>query len=191
MSEVFRKHLQQFITVDTSVSEEILSHFEIKNAKKKELIAEAGHPCTHNYFVLKGCLHMFFTTEKGTERTVQFAIEGWWLTDFIAFQNRGITDFSIQAVELTQLLSISKDNFDELLERFPQLEKYFRSVYQIGYGASLVKMKYLFDFSKEEIYFHFTENFPEFAQRVPQKLIASFLGLTPEYVSEIRAKRRS
>ena len=71
------------------------------------------------------------------------------------------------------------------------LERYFRTIYQIAYGASLIKVKYLYDLSKEEIYLHFTEHFPDFAQRVPQYLIASFLGLTPEYVSEIRAKNRS
>lgn len=134
---------------------------------------------------------MFFVNEKGVERTVQFAIENWWMADFLAFQNKNQTEFSIQAVEKSQLLCISYEKQEQLLAQFPQLEKYFRIIYQIGYGAALVKMKYLFDLTKEEIYFHFTENFPDFAQRVPQYLIGSFLGLTPEYVSEIRAKKRS
>ena len=71
------------------------------------------------------------------------------------------------------------------------METYFRKVYQIAYGASLVRLKYIFNYSKENIYFHFTENFPEFEQRVPQYLIASFLGLTPEYVSKIRNQKLS
>lgn len=134
---------------------------------------------------------MYFTTEKGTERTVQFALECWWLTDFLAFQNHTSTNFNVQAVEKSQVLSLSNVQQELLLEEFPMLERYFRTIYQIAYGATLVKLKYLYDLSKEEIYLHFIEHFPEFAQRVPQYLIASFLGLTPEYVSEIRAKNRS
>ena len=113
------------------------------------------------------------------------------MTDFLAYQNKTRTGFYIQAVENTQLLAISYQDHERLLAEFPILERYFRMVYQIAYGSSLMKMKYLFNYSKEELYFHFTDHFPEFAQRVPQYLIASFLGHTPEYVSEIRAKKRS
>lgn len=191
MPKQFFDHLNQFISISEAEFEEIVPFFKLKNVNKKQAILEAGTTCTQIHFVLNGCLNMFFITDRGTERTVQFAIENWWLTDFLAFQNKSITEFNIQAVEASRLLSISRDKLEELLLKFPKLEKYFRTIYQIGYGASLVKMKYLLDFSKEDIYFLFTEQFPEFAQRVPQKLIASYLGLTPEYVSEIRAKRRS
>ncbi len=191
MSKQFFDHLNQYVAISNIEFDEIMRFFELHSIDKKRMLMEANTPCTHSHFVLNGCLHMFFITDKGTERTVQFAIENWWLTDFLAFGNRSVSNFGIQTVEKTQLLSISRDQQEDLFHKFPQMEKYFRVIYQIGYGASLLKMKYLLDFSKEDIYFHFTEQFPEFAQRVPQKLIASFLGLTPEYVSEIRAKRRS
>ncbi|TXN35365.1 Crp/Fnr family transcriptional regulator [Flagellimonas hymeniacidonis] len=184
-------HLNKFISVSEDEFYNMLPYFEQVCLKKKEILVSAGSLCTHHHFVLEGCLHLYFITDKGVERTVQFAIENWWMTDNLAFHNQTITDFSIQAVEPTKLLSISYEKQEQLLQEFPQLEKYLRSIYQISYGASLVKMRYLLDFSKEEMYFHFTEQFPEFAQRVPQYLIASFLGLTPEYVSEIRAKKRS
>ncbi len=134
---------------------------------------------------------MFFIDDKGTGRTVQFAIENWWLTDNLAFLNKQKSDFIIQAVEHSKILSISFEQQEKLLNEFPKLEKYFRSIYQIAYGASMFRLKYIFGFSKEERYFHFIEKHPQFAQRVPQYLIASFLGLTPEYVSEIRVKHFS
>jgi len=187
----FFDHLNQFITVSEKEFEIIHSYVSIKRLEKKQLLMEANGPCNHAYFVLKGCLHMYFITEKGTERTVQFALENWWITDFLAYQKHLKTDFFIQAVEPSEVLSIESESLEKILQEFPKLERYFRVIFQIGYGSSIIKMKYLYDFTKEEIYFHFTENFPEFAQRVPQYLIASFLGLTPEYVSEIRAKKRS
>ncbi len=185
------EHINQFSTIRESEFERILSYFDLLHIPKKTLILEAGTLCRNNFFVIKGCLNMFFNNERGTERTVQFAIENWWITDYLAFQKNQITDFNIQAIENCEVLSISTDKQNELLEEFPQLEKYFRGIFQTAYGASLMRMKYIFDLSKEEIYFHFTEQFPQFAQRVPQYLIASFLGLTPEYVSEIRRKKRS
>ena len=187
----FYHHLKKYISFESTDFSKMLSYFETLKLDKKEMVMQAGNLCNYNYFVVKGCLHMYFTTEKGTERTVQFALEGWWLTDFLAFQNHSSTDFNIQAAEKSQVLSISREQQELLLEEFPMLERYFRTIYQIAYGASLIKVKYLYDLSKEEIYLHFTEHFPDFAQRVPQYLIASFLGLTPEYVSEIRAKNRS
>ena len=184
-------HLNQFVTVSEKEFETIHSYFNTQYLKKKELLMEADGPCNQIYFVLKGCLHMYFITEKGTERTVQFALENWWITDFLAYQKHTNTNFFIQAVEDTVVLSIGSEEYERLLQEFPQLERYFRLIFQIAYGSSIMKIKYLFDFSKEDIYFHFTEHFPEFAQRGPQYLIASFLGLTPEYVSEIRDKKRS
>lgn len=184
-------HLNQYIPVSEKAFGKILSYFDERCLDKKEILMHAGGPCTHIHLVLNGCMHMYFINEKGVERTVQFALENWWLSDFLAFQNRSNTDFNIQAVENSRILSISHEKQEQLLHEFPILERYFRIIYQIGYGASLIKVKYLYDLSKENIYLHFTEHFPEFAQRVPQYLIASFLGLTPEYVSEIRAKKRS
>ncbi|WP_350287294.1 Crp/Fnr family transcriptional regulator [uncultured Croceitalea sp.] len=191
MSKELFQHINRFIEVDEVDFQKIASFFSPRSLKKKEVLVKASSQCNSNHFVLKGCLHMFFISNNGTERTVQFAIENWWLTDFLAYHNQTTTDFYIQAVEDTQIISITYNKQEQLLKQFPQLEKYFRCIFQISYGASLVKMKYQFDLSKEEIYFHFTTQFPEFAQRVPQYLIASFLGLTPEYVSEIRGKKRS
>ena len=191
MSEQLYTHLTQYIPLKTQDFERISPYFKPQEVGKKEIILASGEFCQYLYFVEKGCLHQYFTTDKGTERTVQFAIEHWWMTDFLSYQNKTRTEFYIQAVEDTRLLAINHRDQERLLQEFPILERYFRTVYQIAYGSSLMKMKYLFNFSKEELYFHFTDHFPEFAQRVPQYLIASFLGLTPEYVSEIRAKKRS
>lgn len=188
--QLFR-HFNKYVELSEEDFQKMFRFFELRTVKKKEVLVEAGSICKDNHFVLDGCLHMFFVNDKGIERTVQFAIENWWMTDDLAYLNQTTTDFSIQAVENTRLLTITRDKQEQLLKEFPQLEKYFRTIYQISYGAALVKMRYLFGLTKEEIYFHFTEQFPLFAQRVPQYLIASFLGLTPEYVSEIRAKKRS
>lgn len=163
--------------------------FETLSFRKKEHLAQGGSPNHKIYFVTSGCLQQYFIDNRGISRTVQFAIEHWWIGDFLTFQQGQNSDFYIQAVENTEVCGISGENYGQLLEKFPVWEVYFRQIYQIAYGAALNRVKYLYGFSKEEIYFHFVEQFPEFVQRVPQYLIASFLGLTPEYVSEIRKNR--
>ena len=191
MSAQLLEHINKFTELEKGDFEIIQDYFSIQTFNKKDLILSAGSKCNCNYFVLAGCLHMFFVSENGIQRTVQFAIENWWITDNLAYHKGKTTDFAIQAVENTTLLKIRREDEEKLLAKFPTLERYFRKIYEISYGASLMKMKYIFDYSKEDIYNHFLESFPEFAQRVPQYLIASYLGLTPEYASEIRAKKRS
>lgn len=191
MSKHLFEHINKHVSINPSTYKEILKYFDEQNLNKKELILSAGVNRNLNLFVIKGCMHMYFIDDKGHERTVQFAIDNWWMTDYLAYHKNEVSKFYIQTIEETQLLAISYSKQEQLLTRFPELEKYFRIIYQISYGASIMKMKYLLEFSKEEIYFHFTNHFPDFAQKVPQYLIASFLGLTPEYVSKIRALRRS
>ncbi|WPP52440.1 Crp/Fnr family transcriptional regulator [Catalinimonas niigatensis] len=191
MTEQLYKHITKFIPFEAQHFDEVLSYFQVHEPDKKDKLTEAGTLCNQCYFVLKGCLHMYYVNDKGVEKTIQFAIENWWIADFLAYHHRQSTGFCIQAVEASQVLSLDYHSQNKLLERFPNLEAYFRNVYQIAFGTSIMRVKYLFDYSKEEIFFNFSEEYPEFVQRVPQYMLASFLGLTPEYVSELRRKKRS
>lgn len=185
---ILKKHIEKFVQISNDEFEEIKNFFYTKDVAKKENLLEEGQICQHHYFVLKGLLRKFFINEKGTEQTTEFAIETWWLTDNFAYENKGHTDFYIQAVEQSTILYISQDNQEKLLKAFPIMERYFRFVYQRAYAAAQRRIQYLFSFSKEEFYFQAVRNHPEFVQRVPQYLIASYLGFTPEYLSEIRKR---
>jgi len=185
------KHIAQYTSVSEGEFEEVQSFFKQKRISKKENLIVSGDRCRYNFFVIEGCLQMFFIDDGGTTKTVQFAIENWWMTDNLAFLKKQKTDFTIQAVESSLVLCISYDQQEKLLAKFPQLERYFRMMYQISSGASLIRFKLFSGFSKEERYFNFINRFPQFNQRIPQYLIASYLDLTPEYVSQLRAKMLS
>lgn len=191
MSEIFKKHLEKFIEIDEKEFQDILAFFQIVKVRKKENLLIEGQVCKSHYFVLNGCLRKFFINEKGIEQTTEFAIENWWITDNIAFENKLASEFYIQAVENSEILIIEHHSQEKLLTEFPKMERYFRFIYQRAYAASQMKMKYLYSFTKEEFYDHLNNKHPEFVQRIPQYLIASFLGFTPEYLSEIRNKKRS
>lgn len=188
MSEIFKKHISKFVQVSDDEFEEIKKFFDSKKVVKKENLLEVGEICRHHYFVLTGLLRKFFINEKGIEQTTEFAIETWWITDNFAYENQISTEFYIQAVEKSTVLYITQEKQEKLLEEFPAMERYFRFVYQRAYAAAQKRIQFLFSLSKEEFYLQAIRNHPEFVQRVPQYLIASYLGFTPEYLSEIRKR---
>ena len=183
------EHIQKFIPVAESDGEIISSCFRLMQCKKKETLLKEGEQCKHHYFVEKGILRLFYINEKGVEHTIQFALENWWITDHMSFQNRQPSGFYIQVVEAATIWSIDVEGQDLLLAEFPLMEKYFRIVYQKAYAAHQFRIKYIYDMSSEEMYDNFAAKNPAFIQRIPQYLLASYLGFTPEYLSELRRKK--
>ena len=188
MSEQFKSHINKFTTISDEEFNEVSHFFQVKTISKKENLLEEGETCRSNYFVLKGILRKFFINKKGVEQTTEFAIENWWMTESFSYQNQSPTEFFIQAVEKTELLLIDRVQQEKMFTQNPVMEKYFRCIYQRAYAATQMRIKFLYDLSGEELYHFFCKVQPEFLQRVPQYLIASYLGFTPEYLSEIRRK---
>jgi CRP-like cAMP-binding protein len=188
MLNTFKNHIEKFVKVSNDDFGEIQKFFDAKNVAKKENLLEEGQICRHHFFVLDGLLRKFYINEKGIEQTTEFAIETWWMTDNMAYERKIPSEFYIQAVEKSNILFISHDNQEKLVKAFPIMERYFRFVYQRAYAAAQMRIKYLYSLSKEEFYFQSVKRYPEFAQRIPQYLLASYLGFTPEYLSEIRKR---
>jgi CRP/FNR family transcriptional regulator, anaerobic regulatory protein len=191
MSDTLRKHIEKFIAVDDQDYSKIKTFFKPLELRKKHNLLTEGKICTSNYFVVSGCLRLFFINDKGVEQTVQFALENWWLADYTSFTSQKPSDFYIQAIEKSEVLTIDFKSQEKLLKEFPSMERYFRYIHQRAHAAYQFRIKYLYSSSREELYHAFNRLYPEFVQRVPQYLLASYLGFTPEYLSEIRKKRIS
>ncbi len=189
--DTFKRHIDKFAPISGDEFEQIIKFFETRDVAKKENLLEEGQLCRHHYFVLEGLLRKFHINEKGIEQTTEFAIETWWMTDHIAYEHGTASEFCIQAVEKSKVLYITHDRQEMLVQAFPVMERYFRFVYQRAFAAAQLRFKYLSSLSKEEFYLQAIRNHPEFVQRVPQYLIASYLGFTPEYLSQIRNRRIS
>lgn len=183
------EHIRKFVSLSES-EVQVLNHFvKSKSFKKKEFLLSGGQVCRSMYFVEKGCVRMFFINEKSAEQITQFAIDGWWIADYTSFNDNEASEYFIQTIEPSVMKSIDIAVLDDLLKELPQLERYFRIIWLKNMAASQLKSKQLFEMSKEEFYYHFSTSYPEFMQRVPQYMVASYLGLTPEYVSELRKKK--
>jgi CRP-like cAMP-binding protein len=188
MPERLASHIRKFVSLSDERLVEILSCFEVEEIPKKQLLLREGQRCDRHYFVLEGCMRLFFINARGIEDTTQFAIEGWWMTDNNAFERRAAAGFYIQTIERCRLASLSYDAQEAMLARYPEMERYFRCVFQRAFAALQFRVRYLHEMSKEDAYKNFIAAQPGFAQRVPQYLLASYLGLTPEYLSEIRRR---
>lgn len=182
-------HIKKHVSLTEEEVGLLQSLVRVKELKKKEYLLETGQVCNDNYFVANGCLRMYLMTDKGTEQVIQFAIENWWLTDYFSFKSGQPSNFYIQAIEKTTVIAISRKAQDELFEKIPQLERYFRVVLEKAYSSQLNRIHYIFNLGGEEQYRMMIDRYPDFVQRVPQYMLASFLGITPEFLSKIRAKK--
>jgi CRP-like cAMP-binding protein len=189
MFDTIVTHIKKHISLSDEETDLLVSSITVKELKKKEHLLQAGEVCHENYFVANGCLRMYLITNKGVEQVIQFAIEDWWMTDYMSFKSGSPSGFYIQAVENSTVIVINKKVQDELFEKLPQLERYFRIVLEKAYSAQLNRIHYIFNLSGEEQYHLMNRRYPEFVQRVPQYMLASFLGITPEFLSKLRAKK--
>jgi CRP-like cAMP-binding protein len=188
MSQTMIQHIRKFVSLSEAEAAVLNNYAVTSQFKKKAVIFQEGSMCNRWYFVENGCVKMYFINSKGVEQITQFALDGWWISDYQSFMNQTPSAYSVQTIEESSIVSIDNQNLEQLLSELPQLERYFRIIMQKAVAGAQHRSKLLYELSKEEFYVHFSTNFPEFMQRVPQYMIASYLGLTPEYLSELRKK---
>ncbi|NWJ52081.1 MAG: Crp/Fnr family transcriptional regulator [Bacteroidetes bacterium] len=183
------KQIRRYVKLDEHEVQILYKYVKLSSLNKKEYLLKEGQICRAFYFVEKGCLRMFFINSKMAEQITQFALDGWWIADYFSYIDNKPSEYYIQTIEKSEILSIDVLSLDDLIKELPQIERYFRLIMQKALAASQLRTKYMSEMTKEEFYLHFSSSFPDFVQRVPQYMIASYLGLTPEYVSELRKKK--
>lgn len=182
-------HIRRYVPLSDDEASLLLDSIHFKIVNSKAFLLQAGQVCGGNYFIVNGCFRMYLNTDYGTEQIIQFGIDNWWIADYTSFEQQRPSDRFIQAVEKSSVIVMEKKEQDVLFQKLPQLERYFRIVFQRAYTAQLNRIHFMLNLSGEERYYHFHNSFPDFVQRVPQYMLASYLGFTPEFLSKVRAKR--
>jgi CRP-like cAMP-binding protein len=182
-------HIQRFVLLNEEEQEILYSYITCQDISKKDYLLRQGQVCTANYFILQGCIRLYYINDNGTEQILHFGIDNWWISDYESLEKQVPSEFYLQTVEPTRVAVLKKSVQEELFTKIPKMERYFRMVFQRAYTASQMRIKYIYTFSGEERYHHFNNAFPGFIQRIPQYMLASYLGFTPEFLSKIRAKK--
>ena len=186
MNQSLAAYISRYIEISNREIELFESYLRSKSYQKKEYILREGETCKSRYFITKGCLRLYYIDNKGNEQIMHFAIENWWITDYDSLLNEIPSRLNIQTIEATDLLELKETDLSELYVEIPKLERFFRIIMERTYIAAQRRTEHMFSMSSEEIYKGFIKANPMFIQRIPQYMLASYLGITPEYLSALR-----
>ncbi|MDQ6845893.1 MAG: Crp/Fnr family transcriptional regulator [Bacteroidota bacterium] len=184
----FQSFTEKKISLTTEEKEAIKTYLLPKKLRKKQYLLQDGDVCKTIAFVEKGALREYSVDENGAEHIIQFAIEGWTISDMFSFLTGEPATYNIDAIEDSELVLISKSANEELMQRFHKYETYTRLQITGAYLAMQKRLNSINTLSLEEQYLNFTTLYPNIVQRVPQHMIASYMGLQPETLSRIRRK---
>lgn len=157
-----------------------------KTVDKKTLLLEEGNSCNYVYFIEQGSCYSYITDQKGDKHAIQFALEGYWISDLYSFYSGRKAIYSIESLESIKVLMLNKNNFEKACCTIPLIDRFFRILIQNAYVALQYRLAKTNSEDAEHRYAEFAKMYPGFVQRIPQYLIASYLGIKPQSLSRIR-----
>lgn len=188
MYEIFFQSLKSKVAFSEEELAIVKTHLTPKKLRRKQYLLQEGDVCKFIAFVEKGALRSYSIDEKGVERIIQFALEGWTISDLYSFLTGEQATYNIDALEDSELVLISKAAHEDLLKTLPKYETWMRIQITGAYIAMQRRLTSIISLSLEERYAAFASIYPHIIQRVPQHMIASYMGLTPETLSRVRKK---
>ena len=191
MFEFLHKKVSETIKITDEEFEVAKTLFIPKKLRKKRFLLQDGEPCLYTTFVEKGLLRSFTVDDKGNEHILQFAMQGWWSADLYSFLTGEPSEYNIEALENSELLLITQFSWNQLLDEVPAFERYFRILIQNNLIATQRRLMGSLSNTAEERYNKLLKDIPDIVQRVPQHMIASYIGVTRETLSRIRSQTAS
>lgn len=169
----------------------VKSKFQHRLYRKRQYVLQEGDVCNVFNFVVSGCLRMYKIDEAGTTHIIQFAIENWWISDLGGFYAMKPSEMNIEAVEDTTVLQIKHDDLLDLYVNAPKFDRIFRILVENSLIGMQKRLLQNISSDARARYESFLKQYPNLANRIPNTYIASFLGITPEFLSKIRNERVS
>jgi CRP-like cAMP-binding protein len=188
MYDLFFKHIKEKVDFSEDELQLLKDHITPKKLRKRQFLLQEGDVCKFIAFVERGTLRAYTVDEKGAEHIFQFALEGWLIADLFSFLTGEPATYNIEALENCELILISKSSHEKLLASMWSYEKYIRLQLTNAYIAMQTRITSIISFTLEERYAAFNALYPHIVQRVPQHMIASYMGLTAETLSRVRRR---
>ena len=183
------KNITKHISPDKEEAEYFTSLLQQKEMPKKEFLLKEGQSCKTINYVQSGALRAFCIDKEGKESTIMFAIYDWWITDMYCFVMEQPAMQNIVAIEDSYVLQLKKDDLEKLYLEVPKFERFFRIIMQNSYIREQLRVMQTLSLSAEERYNIFINKYPQLIRHITQKQIASYLGITPEFLSVVRKNK--
>jgi len=187
-TDLIIQNINRHIQLNNTETDFFISILQTKKLRRKEFLLRQGETCKTENFIVKGCVRTYTIDENGFEHILMFGIEDWWVGDLYSFLTQSPATYFIDALEDTEVLQISKLNLDRLFERVPKFERFFRLILQNAFIAQQQRINQNLSYTAEQRYLDFITKQPNLEQRLSQKQVAAYLGITPVFLSMLRKK---
>ncbi len=181
-------NISKIVDLTSDEEQRLLSKLETKQFKAKSIILNAGEVCQYSYFVNSGLLRSFTINDHIVEHVLSFACEGWWIGDMYSLLSQKPGNLFVEVLEDAEVVLLSKENQEILYQEIPKLERFFRILTENSLVANQERLMDNMSLSAEERYEKFCKKYPTLIQKVSQKQIASYIGVTPEFFSKMKSK---
>jgi CRP-like cAMP-binding protein len=181
-------NIEKHVKLTPEEKELFLSKIETQNYKAKSILLHSGEICKYSYFVNSGILRSFNINDNIVEHVLNFACEGWWIGDIYSLISQKPGNLFIEVLEDAEVVLLSKENQEQLYTEIPKLERFFRILTENSLVANQERLMDNLSLSAEERYDKFQKKYADLQHKIPQKQIASYIGVTPEFFSKMKAK---
>jgi CRP-like cAMP-binding protein len=185
-TDLILANVANHIQLDAPEADFFVSLLEPRSLTARQIILAEGSVCRFSIFVNKGCLKGFTTDANGFEHILNFAPAGWWIADFYSLITQDTGHLNISATAVSEVLLLSKNNQEVLYEKVPKFERFFRLLTEKSLVSYQQRVLDGMSLSAELRYQHFKQKYPMLVHDLPQKEIASYIGVTPEFFSKMR-----
>ncbi len=186
--EMLTRNLCKRATISQEELNNITSKFERQEIDKNQFLLKGDRSCNAIYYVYRGCCKSYIFDQSGKERVIMFAFADWWITDIDSFTNNHTSKINIQSTAEAIIYKLTKENFNHLISNFPSFETAFRNMMQYSYIREQRRSLELITDDAPTRYLNLTGRYPNIEQDASQKDIASYLGITPEFLSTLKKK---
>lgn len=184
--ESILNNVKKYVTLTDEEVNIFTNLLVIQSVPKKTLLLQEGSVCDFEAFVNKGCLRTYYIDENGFEVILQFLIEDWWVSDIASFSMQQPSQLYIETLENSELFILTPETKEQLLAQVPKFERVFRLLLQRNLSATQNRLIQTISKPAQDKYLEFLKKYPTLPQRVAQHYIASYLGISPEFLSKIR-----
>ena len=185
MEKIFKAHINKIIALTDDEFEYVMSHFSLMDFKKRDFLIRKGEAVKYTFWVVSGLLKLDYQDVAGKQHVVAFAMEDWWECDYYAFYNQTLATMSLQALEDSQVLCMTLQDYNTLCSNVPKMTYFFLEKANRGHISSQQRLVELISANAKERYVKLLKRYPQLFQRVPHTLIASYLGVTRETLSRL------